>query len=761
MTSRLMLAYAEREGGRSAVERVLAHAGCAHREAELLDEAAWFSFATKIRLFEALCVVLDDPEAVRKAGAAALELSVANGLKVALRALGSPAIVYRNVVRANAKFSAIHSLELLELGRSSTRVAFSDNVGYDVHPLDCDYTSGLLSIVPVLFGMPAARVEHPTCAAQGHDRCVYELSWNAPGVSPRALLGTGALAAGTLGGSALLAPALLPAAAVVSLGAAGMLVRRAVKDVRGRLRHFERELTERDAVAQRMAASLQDLVTELELDEVLAKTVRNASAAVASKQFALFIEEDGGLRCGASSGVPDQILATVQAWIERDHAERTDVLLVEDVAVVPGLAALRDGREMPVGSVCLIPLIYRGAVVGHLVAMAPQSRTFLPRDLELVRSYAIPAAIALANARLFAVQRALATRDPLTGLLNHREFHESVDRELDRARRHGGETAVALFDLDGFKLVNDSAGHAEGDRVLRAVAEALQGACRSSDMAFRIGGDEFALLLPATGRREAMLVANRVRRAVGGVDPRVGASIGMASWPEDGGSKDVLLAHADASLYAMKGAQGERRSAAASPDAPAAQVGPLLRERLAVLNRLAGRLSGAVDPTAIARLAVAELEGSCGYDLAYVHRLDGDVLQAVAVGGTLTGGRDVPLWSHSIDRGVSGRVVRSGRAALVHDTALDADHVGAELVDPEADVPLRSQLAVPLVVAGRTWGVLSVQDTERSAFGSDDLLLLELVGGLVAGALQRAEHLRSGVRLGMAGEGLPLPKRLT
>ena len=685
MTSRLMLAYAEREGGQEAVDQVLAHAGRQGREAELRDENTWFSLATKVRLFEGLCLALDDPEAVRRAGESALDLSVGEGLRITLRALGSPALVYRNIVRANAKFSAIHTLELLELGRDHATVAFSDNVGYDVHPLDCDYTRGLLSVVPRLFGLPAARVAHPSCAARGGERCVYEVHWAGRAVTPRAWIGTGALGTAALAASALAAPALVPVAGAAGAAALAVLAARTARAGSLSRRHLERELAHRDDVVRRITASLEDLVTELDLDEVLAKIVGNASAAVGSKEFALLVAEDGALRSRASSGVPAAALERIVAWVAAHHADDTDVVLVEDVRVVEELAPLRDAPQAPYGSVCLAPLVNRGATVGHLVALAPQARTFLPRDLDLVRSYAIPAAIALANARHFAAQRALATRDPLTGLLNHREFHESVERELERARRHGGHVSVALFDLDGFKLVNDGAGHAEGDRVLRAVADAMGAACRASDLVFRVGGDEFALLLPLTGREEAKGIANRVRRAIGAVDARVGASIGMATWPEDGGSKDVLLASADALLYAMKGSSRDRRVVPARRAAGGASepVGPRLRERLGMVGGLAARLAELADDEAIVRAAVDELQHRFGYTLASVHRHD-------------------------------------GRATEEHDGSPG------------------SVLEVPLCVGPRTWGVLSVQDTERDAYGSDDVLLLELVAAQTAAALHRA-----------------------
>ena len=89
-------------------------------------------------------------------------------------------------------------------------------------------------------------------------------------------------------------------------------------------------------------------------------------------------------------------------------------------------------------------------------------------------SYGVQAAIALVNARLFEMQERLAARDPLTGLLNRRELHEHLSREIDRCRRHGGGFSLVLVDLDGFKLVNDTSGHSAGDEVLRRVAQALE-----------------------------------------------------------------------------------------------------------------------------------------------------------------------------------------------------------------------------------------------------------------------------------------------
>ena len=730
MTSRLMLGYAERVGGRDCVTEVLRRAGLTDREAELRDENAWFSLETKLALFEALAETLDDPEATWRAGASALELSVADSLKVTLRALGSPRLVYQNIIRANAKFSARHRMAMLELGSDSARVEFADVNGDAVHLLDCRYTAGLLTCVPVLFGLAPARVSHSVCAAKGADACVYDLSWDRAALTPRSIAAGAAITAAAAAGSAVVAPALLPFAGALGLGLAAVGGIRAGVRMRARLRLLEAEAEEQASASDRLNASLSDLVSELRLEEVLDKIVSNACAAVAGKEFALLVAEDGGLRCSSTSGIPDESIAAIEAWA----AQRTidEPVLIEDVGSVGDLAGLAVHPYMPLGTLCATPLVYRGETVGVLVAGAAAARTFLPRDVALVGSYATQAAIALSNARMYAAQRSLATRDPLTGLHNHREFHEAVARELQRCRRHGGSASVVLFDLDGFKLVNDGAGHAEGDRVLIAVAEALDGACRDTDIAFRVGGDEFALLLPETPRDAAEVVASRAAEAIAGVDARASASYGIAAWPVDGGSKDVVLAQADANLYAMK--NGSRRVAPRTQTDGASQ-----RERLAVASRLSARLAEVLDPVEIVARTVAELHQSLDYYLAYIQRVDGDTLTLVGSGGAVNVRDEAREWDQALEHGVAGRVARSGALALVHDTRLDDDYLSSADVLQELTVEPRSMLSVPLRVGGRIWGVLSVEEADRAAFGSDDVLLLETVGAQVAAALHRSE----------------------
>ena len=149
-----------------------------------------------------------------------------------------------------------------------------------------------------------------------------------------------------------------------------------------------------------------------------------------------------------------------------------------------------------------------------------------------------------------------AKTDPLTGLLNRRGFEETFGMELERSRRSRRPLSVVAGDLDGFKLVNDRLGHHAGDQALQALAVDIVKWKRRIDVAARMGGEEFALLLPDTDERGAFLVAERLRRAVQRTFSEtplpITISFGIASWPDHGEETELLLRAADQALYAAK-----------------------------------------------------------------------------------------------------------------------------------------------------------------------------------------------------------------
>jgi diguanylate cyclase (GGDEF)-like protein/putative nucleotidyltransferase with HDIG domain len=731
LTTRLVLTYVEREGGPEAVRAVLDRTGLASRKADLLNENAWFPDTTRVALFEAAAEVLEDPHVARHIGEASLDLNVAGPLKLALRALGSPRLIYSNAVKINAKFNLVHRLDLLALSDSRARIRNVPLDGIPWHPVDCDYNIGLMSAAPGLFGRPPARVRHPVCIGHGADECVYDIEWTGPHDAARAVAGWSLSGLLVLGATALLAPPLLPFAAAGATATAAVAGTQATRARRRRWRSLQAQAQQGSAAAERLTTSLRDLVAGLDLDEVLDKITRNAQAAVGGTEFALLVEEEGAMRCRSSSGLPAGTVATLERWANETARPLQAPLVIGDVGTVRELAGLPTAGSLPLRSLCAAPLTFRDRSLGALIALAGASEGFLPRDVELLQSYAAQAAIALANARLYADQEARASRDPLTGLLNHREFHETVARELERCRRYGGRMAVVLFDLDDFKLVNDTGGHAEGDRVLCAFAQALARACRASDLAFRIGGDEFALVLPETAQPDAAAAAERVQAQTATLDRRLHVSAGVAAWPDTGPTKDAVLARADEDLYVSK-RTGEpvAASAAAAPGPVATQ-----RARLALASRLSAQLAPLADPAEIARVAVDELQATFGWYLVVVHRLHPDgVLRPVAGAGELLDRMQTRLdeWEQTLDQGVNGRTARTGEPTLVSDTQLDPDFLASA-----APVSSRSELALPIRVGGEVWGVLNLESLTPHAFGPDDVLFGDTIAAAVGAALQR------------------------
>ena len=160
------------------------------------------------------------------------------------------------------------------------------------------------------------------------------------------------------------------------------------------------------------------------------------------------------------------------------------------------------------------------------------------------------AAPVLANLRNLAIAEMRAATDSLTGLPNKRALDDSLNQMLAQAGRSASPLSLILADLDHFKRINDAYGHSRGDEVLAAVATVLRSSLRESDFVGRYGGEEFLLLLPDTGRDQAVVVAEKVRAAVAGlglseINQPVTASLGIAAIPDDAASADTLIRAAD------------------------------------------------------------------------------------------------------------------------------------------------------------------------------------------------------------------------
>ena len=205
---------------------------------------------------------------------------------------------------------------------------------------------------------------------------------------------------------------------------------------------------------------------------------------------------------------------------------------------------------------------------GQLV-LARAGDDFGPEELTIVRALGRILTLSLRSVDAVAAERSLrreserrareALRDPLTRLPNRALFLDRLDRAVSRATRHGHSVAVLFMDMDGFKLVNDTLGHASGDDLLRAVGDRLARAVRARDTVARLGGDEFAVLMGEVESIESTFaVAERIREAVtppfevAGRPVTIGVSIGIAVGPRPDESPDVLLRDADLAMYRAK-----------------------------------------------------------------------------------------------------------------------------------------------------------------------------------------------------------------
>lgn len=210
-------------------------------------------------------------------------------------------------------------------------------------------------------------------------------------------------------------------------------------------------------------------------------------------------------------------------------------------------------------SAAVIPIMIGEEGQGFLALHSRARRRYGEGARRFARELAAQAAAAIDRARLFDALQRRAETDGLTGLLNHRAAQEALDREVAVARVARTPLSVILVDLDDFKLFNDTHGHLLGDRVLGEAAAALRFCARPGDLAARYGGDEFLLILPGASAAIAARIGERLLQrisgttvAAGGLDLPIRCSVGSATFPHDGRTRQDLIGRADAAMYAAK-----------------------------------------------------------------------------------------------------------------------------------------------------------------------------------------------------------------
>jgi len=244
------------------------------------------------------------------------------------------------------------------------------------------------------------------------------------------------------------------------------------------------------------------------------------------------------------------------AWLDKE----TRPLDLKQLDSIPEFKGLWESEKEQVtasnlGLLC--PIKSRGRLVGILGLGNKQSdNLYTHDDLELMMRMSNQAGIIIENAQLYSQALVRANTDGLTGLYNHRHFHERIDQEIARGSRFGTMFTLIMLDIDLFKTYNDIYGHLAGDEVLRRIGGDINSAVRSIDLAFRYGGEEFTIILPETRLEDAYKVAERMRKTIESQTSSrampITVSLGVASWPTDGVMKEEIITRADAALYRAK-----------------------------------------------------------------------------------------------------------------------------------------------------------------------------------------------------------------
>jgi diguanylate cyclase (GGDEF)-like protein len=325
-----------------------------------------------------------------------------------------------------------------------------------------------------------------------------------------------------------------------------------VSEMNERMEGMVRELAESLERAQeegRRNRYLTELAGSIDLDEVMSRTLE-AAGAVPGVDAALVSINGDEKPTVATLGLSTEEAERQAVSGPPDGHEARAILLTYQYP--PALEAAGD----LIRSGLAVPVAGEAATAGFLIVYSrnPEHRFSEDetRELEELSQRAGPA---IENARRFREARQLADLDALTGLHNRRYFHETLAREVARAHRYGRQLALVVFDLDDFKAINDRIGHLAGDSVLAETAERVKDVVRSADVACRVGGDEFAVLLPESVASDADQLYHRLLGAVGsrpvGQAGRLSVSAGIAELRDDD-DPTSFFERADEALYRAK-----------------------------------------------------------------------------------------------------------------------------------------------------------------------------------------------------------------
>jgi diguanylate cyclase (GGDEF)-like protein len=426
----------------------------------------------------------------------------------------------------------------------------------------------------------------------------------------------------------------------------------------------------------------------------------------------------------------------------REAARVNQAHLDPRVATVPGTPA--DEPE----ALITIPLIARDSVKGALnIYRLGEDASFDDEEFELAKRFGDAAALALDNAQVRERLEHQAMTDPLTGLFNHRAFHERLRQALATASRSHEAVSVLMLDIDDFKRVNDIYGHGAGDEILRGLADTLKDAVRSSDVVYRLGGEEFAIVITSRSPEHAETLARRVVARVEATDfdpaRRITISVGLARGPEHAMNPRELVACAEAAMMSAK-ARGKNQIVLyeeGTMERPGGEPAPSARDvrsvaHMKMLQSLGGKLNRLNDVKQIGNVIATELRALIDYHNCRVSLVDGDDVIPIAFVGQFTSETREPMeiLACKVGEGITGRVAQSGESLLIADAA----NCEFARILPGTDSIDESQVVVPLTFGTRVVGVIVISKLGLNQFDEDDVRLIEVLAGHAAVALENA-----------------------
>jgi len=427
-------------------------------------------------------------------------------------------------------------------------------------------------------------------------------------------------------------------------------------------------------------------------------------------------------------------------------ASRREAVLVNQAHLDPRVSVV-PGTPIDPEALISIPLIARAQIKGVLnIYRVGEQGMFSQAEFELAKRFADAAALALDNAQIRARLEHQAQTDSLTGLFNHRAFHEQLLNALQEASRTHRPVAVLMLDIDNFKRVNDVHGHGVGDEVLQQLAETLRSCVRPQDVVCRLGGEEFGVIMSSCDGPDAVRVAERIVSRAGQVEmPAVGAvtvSVGLARGPEHAMNPRELTACAEAAMMTAK-VQGKNRivlyddEGTERPDEPSKARDIRSIAHLKMLQSLSGKLNRLNDVRQIGDEIAGELRSLIDYHNCRVSVVDGDDVVPVAFRGDLTAetvALPLELLRAKVGVGITGRCAETGESLLIG----DAGNCEFATRIPGTPIIEESLLAVALRYGSRVVGVIVVSKLGLDQFDEDDVRLLEVLAGHAAVAVENA-----------------------